>query len=223
MLESSRAGLPARRPLPADRRPAARHRAPVSRARTRPEGPGPPGRDRHGQRPTSRCLGHPGAPEADARAGPQQDPGGPAVQRVPRLLPPQRGRVLRQLLRLLPARGLPAAQRHVHREGLVAQRRDRQAAPRRDPRPLRAPRRDHRGQRQLHLRPRRARRLRRDRHPPAGRRAISSRRRAAPAGGPAVPAQRPGAQPGPLPRSRRHPGGPAGLRRLHRAGAVLRR
>ena len=35
-------------------------------------------------------------------------------------------------------------ERHVHREGLVAQRRDRQAPPRRDPRAVRAPRRDHR-------------------------------------------------------------------------------
>ena len=60
------------------------------------------------------------AQQADARAGPQQDAGRPAVRRVPRVLPGQRGRVLRQLLRLLPARGLPAAERHVHREGLVA-------------------------------------------------------------------------------------------------------
>ena len=64
--------------------------------------------------------------------------------RVPRVLPGQRRRVLRQLLRLLPARGVPAPERHVHREGLVTERRDRPAPPRRDPRPLRAPRRDHR-------------------------------------------------------------------------------
>ena len=38
--------------------------------------------------------------------GPQQDPGRPALQRVQELLPGQRGRVLRLLLRLLPARGL---------------------------------------------------------------------------------------------------------------------
>jgi excinuclease ABC subunit B len=42
--------------------------------------------------------------------------------RVPRVLPAQRGRVFRQLLRLLPARGLRAAARPVHREGLVDQR-----------------------------------------------------------------------------------------------------
>ena len=102
-------------------------------------------------------LGHRAAPEADARPRPQQDARRPALRRVPRVLPGQRGRVLRQLLRLLPARGVPAPERHVHREGLVAERRDRPAPPRRDPRPLRAPRRDHRGLRLLHLRPRRAR------------------------------------------------------------------
>ena len=87
-----------------------------------------------------------GAPEADARPRPQQDARRAALQRVPRVLPGQRGRVLRQLLRLLPARGVPAPERHVHREGLVTERRDRPAPPRRDPRPVRAPRRDHRRQ-----------------------------------------------------------------------------
>jgi excinuclease ABC subunit B len=45
------------------------------------------------------------------------------------LLPEQRGRVLRELLRLLPARGLRPADRHLHREGLLDQRRGRAAAP----------------------------------------------------------------------------------------------
>ena len=106
---------------------------------------------------------HPERRQADAGAGPQQDARGAAVQRVPGLLPGQRGRVLRVLLRLLPARGVPAPQRHVHREGLVAQRRDRQAPPCGDAGAVRAQGRHHRGQRQLHLRPRRARGLRRDR------------------------------------------------------------
>lgn len=39
------------------------------------------------------------------------------LYRVQGLFPPQRGRVLCQLLRLLPARGLCAAARSVHREG----------------------------------------------------------------------------------------------------------
>ena len=46
--------------------------------------------------------------------------------------PRQRRRVLRLLLRLLPARGLPGGVRHVHREGLGDQRRHRPAAPRGD-------------------------------------------------------------------------------------------
>ena len=65
-------------------------------------------------------AGHPEGQPADARPGPQQDPGRPALRRVPRVLPEQRRRVLRQLLRLLPAGGVPAPVRHVHREGLAA-------------------------------------------------------------------------------------------------------
>ena len=57
------------------------------------------------------------APGAGDR--PQQDAGGAALQRVPRVLPRQRGRVLRQLLRLLPARGLRPAAGPLHREGLA--------------------------------------------------------------------------------------------------------
>ena len=48
------------------------------------------------------------AQQADARPRPQQDARRPALRRVPRVLPRQRRRVLRQLLRLLPARGVPA-------------------------------------------------------------------------------------------------------------------
>ena len=53
------------------------------------------------------------------------------------LLPRQRGRVLRQLLRLLPARGVHPVERHLHREGRLDQRRDRPPAPRGDQRPAR--------------------------------------------------------------------------------------
>ena len=67
----------------------------------------------------------------DARPRPQQDPGRPALRRVQGVLPAQRRRVLRLLLRLLPARGLHPAHRHLHREGRRHQRGDRQAAPRR--------------------------------------------------------------------------------------------
>ena len=56
------------------------------------------------------------APGADPRA--QQDAGRPALRRVQELLPRQRGRVFRLLLRLLPARSLRPAHRHLHREGI---------------------------------------------------------------------------------------------------------
>ena len=65
---------------------------------------------------------HPGA-------GAEQDPGGPAVRRVPRVLPPQRGGVLRVLLRLLPAGSLCAGLGHLHREGRLHQRPHRADAP----------------------------------------------------------------------------------------------
>ncbi len=48
---------------------------------------------------------------------------------VPRVFPQERGRVLRQLLRLLPARGLCAAARSVHRERQRDQRAHRADAP----------------------------------------------------------------------------------------------
>ena len=54
---------------------------------------------------------------AGDRVRAEQDAGRAALRRVPRVLPEERGRVLRQLLRLLPARGLRAAARPVHREG----------------------------------------------------------------------------------------------------------
>ena len=90
--------------------------------------------------------------EADPGGRPQQDAGRPAVQRVPRVLPAQRGRVLRLLLRLLPARGLPAGVGHLHREGLLDQRRHRPPAARRHRGAVRPPRRRDRGLGVVHLR-----------------------------------------------------------------------
>ena len=84
----------------------------------------------------------------------QQDAGGAALPGVPALLPGQRRRVLRQLLRLLPARSLRSGDRLVHREGSDDQRRDRPHAAVGDAVALRAPRRHHRRQRVVHLRPR---------------------------------------------------------------------
>ena len=159
------ARLPPRRPLRADRRSAAGDRSPRRRAVQGPEAPDASRRDRHGQDLHDR-PDDPGPRQADPRPRPQQDARRPALRRVPRVLPGQRGRVLRQLLRLLPARGVPAPERHVHREGLEPERRDRPAPPRGDPRPLRASRRDHRGLGLVHLRPRRAGRLRGHGPPP---------------------------------------------------------
>jgi hypothetical protein len=91
---------------------------------------------------------------AAPRAGPgaQQDAGRAALWRDEELLPGQRGRVFRLVLRLLPARSLRPAHRHLHREGFVHQRADRPDAPLRDARAARARRRHHRRLRLLHLR-----------------------------------------------------------------------
>ena len=78
---------------------------------------------------------------ADAGDGPQQDAGGAALPGVPPVLSRERRRVLRQLLRLLPARGLRSRHRLVHREGSDDQRRDRPHAAVGDAVAVRAPRR----------------------------------------------------------------------------------
>ena len=103
----------------------------------------------------ARVIAEVGAAGAGDR--PQQDAGGPALQRVPGAAAEGRGRVLRLLLRLLPARGLHRGHGHLHREGLVDQRRDRPPAPLGHGRPAGAARRGDRGVGELHLR-RRARR-----------------------------------------------------------------
>ena len=82
--------------------------------------------------------------------------------RVQGVLPPQRRPLFRQLLRLLPARGVHPAARHLHRERRLDQPADRPAAAGGHQRPGQPPRRDHRGQRLVHLRPGLARGLSRD-------------------------------------------------------------
>ena len=118
--------------------------------------------------------------------------------------PGQRGRVFRLLLRLLPARGLYPAHRHLYREGFVDQRADRPHAPCGDPRADRARRRHHRGERVLHLRYRLGRDLYGDDLQPEARR----QGRAAPADGrsrgAAIPAQRREFRARLVPRARRH-------------------
>ena len=69
------------------------------------------------------------------------------------LLPAQRGGVLRLLLRLLPARGVHPADRHLHREGLLDQRGRRAAAALGDDDPAHPARRRRGGVGVLHLRP----------------------------------------------------------------------
>ena len=59
----------------------------------------------------------------------EQDAGGAALLGVPRVLPEQRGRVLRVVLRLLPAGGVRPVARPLHREGQLDQRAHRADAP----------------------------------------------------------------------------------------------
>ncbi len=66
----------------------------------------------------------------------EQDAGRAALWRVQELLPRQRRRIFRQLLRPLPAGSLRPAHRHLYRERLVHQRADRPHAPLGDARAL---------------------------------------------------------------------------------------
>ena len=157
------------------------------------------------------------APGADP--GAQQDAGRAALQRVQEILPRQRGRVFRLLLRLLPAGGLRPAHRHLYREGIVDQRADRPHAPFGDALAARARRRRHRRLGVLHLRYRLGRDLYGDDLPDAGRRPARPARAARRPRRPAI--QAPGRQfrARLVPRARRHhrdlPGPPRGLGLAH--------
>ena len=122
------------------------------------------------------------APGADPRA--QQDAGRAALRRVQELLPRQRGRVFRLLLRLLPARGLRPAHRHLHREGILDQRADRPHAPLGHARAAGARRRHHRRLGLLHLRHRLGRDLHGDDLRREGRRAARPARSSSPISSP---------------------------------------
>ena len=163
------------------------------------------------------------APAPGARARPQQDAGGAALQRVPHLLPAERGRVLRLLLRLLPARGLRPEQGPLHREGLGDQPGDRPPAPRRHRGAVRAARRRDRGLGVGDLRPRLAGDVQRQLPDPAQGRRRRPRRAAAQARLPPVQPQRHGARPRHVPRARRHAGGLPRLRGDGVPGAPVRR
>ena len=161
------------------------------------------GRDRLGQDLHDGQRDRAAGPAGD-RVRAEQDAGGAAVQRVPRVLPEERGRVLRQLLRLLPARGLRAAARPVHREGQRDQRAHRADAPVRHQEPARAARRDHRGQRQRDLRHRQPERLPPDGDDAARGRQDGPARRDRAADPHAVQAQRDRLLARHVPRARRH-------------------
>ena len=132
--------------------------------------------------------------------------------------------LLRQLLRLLPARGLHPAARHLHREGRLDQRGDRPPAAGGHQRPGQPPRRDHRGQRVVHLRLGLARRLQGD----DGRPARSARRSTATtllaqAGRHPVRAERHRLRARQVPRARRLRRGLAALRGVRLPHRVLGR
>ncbi len=110
--------------------------------------------DRLGQ-DLHRRQGHRDAQPTDAGPVAQQDAGCAALPGVQGVLPAQRGRVLRLVLRLLPARSVRPVERHLHREGDLDQRGDRPAAPGRDAGAVRAARRADRRVGVVHLRPRR--------------------------------------------------------------------
>ena len=137
--------------------------------------------------------------------------------------PHERRRVLRLLLRLLPARGVRPSGRPLHREGQLAQRRHRPAPARGDVEPALAPRRRDRRLGLVHLRPRLARGVREEGRLPERRRGAGPRRRAAQADRHPVRPQRHAARPRPLPgqgRRARDPAGALGDRLPH---LVLRR
>ena len=162
---------------------------------------------------------HDGRHDREARpAGPgdrpQQDARRAALQRVPRVLPGGVGRVLRLLLRLLPARGVRAGAGPLHREGRDGQRRDRPASPRGDGQPVRPPRRDHRRLRLLHLRHRLAGAVPQADDPVQDRRVDRARDAVPAADRDAVPAQRHDPHP------RQLPGDGGGARDLPRLRGV---
>ena len=209
----SRQPVPAPPAVPARRRPARGDRQAVRRPRRRPRLPD--AARRHRLRQDLHDGERDRAPRpAGARPRAEQDARGAAVLRVPRVLPRERGRVLRLVLRLLPARGLRPVARSLHREGLEHQRAHRADAALGDEVAARARGRGDRRHRVVHLRHRRPGRL--PRHDPAPARAregVPARRHRAP-GRDAVRAQRARLPARHLPRARRRdrrlPGGALG-------------
>ena len=174
---------------------------------------------------TSRWRTYRAGPAADARDRAQQDAGGAALQRVPGVLPGERGRVLRLVLRLLPARGVRPGARtlYIEKDSSINEEIDRLRHSA-DERAVRAARRDRRGVGVLHLRPRRRREVRR----PGARcsrwaRWSTATRSSRKLVDMHVQAQRPGARARHVPRARRHARDLPGVRRDRLPRRVLRR
>ena len=219
------------------RRPHARHQVRL-RPQGRPaDGDQGTGRRRAAQRP------HPGAarrhrlgqdlhhgqgdrtdaaPGADP--GAEQDAGGAALRRVQEFLSRQRGRIFRQLLRLLPAGSLYPAHRHLYREGFLDQRADRPHAPLGDARAAGARRRHHRRLGVVHLRHRLGRDLFGDDVHHQARREAEPAPAARRSGGAAIQAHRRRFLSRLVPRARRrHRDFPGALRGPRLAGVAVRR
>ena len=219
---SDEASLQDDRPVRADRRPAARDRGAVAVDRRREPLPDAARRDRHGQ-DGDHGLDDREASAPGARHRPQQDARRTALQRVPGVLPGQRGRVLRLLLRLLPAGGVCPASGPVHREGLVPERRHRAAAALGDRLAADAPRRGGGRVGLLHLRPRLAGGVARAAARARGGTGARPGRGAAQAHRQPVRAERHRARARPIPRQGRRRRDPARERGDGVPGLVLRR
>ena len=163
------------------------------------------------------------AAAADPGDGAEQDARRPAGQRVPRAAAQQRRRVLRLLLRLLPARGVRPADGHVHREGLVGQRRGGAAAALGDDVAADPPGRGRGGDRVLHLRSGHPAGVRRPLRPAGGRPGDRAGQDPAQPGPRAVHPQRPVLHPRHVPGPRRHDRDLPGLRGARGPGRDVRR
>ncbi len=221
---SSRSATSRSRWCPTSARPATNRRGagPEQRGARREALPDPARHHRVGQVGDDRLDDRERA-AAGADPRPEQEPGGAARSGDPRVLPAQSGRVLRQLLRLLPARGVHPVERHVHREGLLDQRGDRPAAPLGHRRAAHAAGHDRRRQRQLHLRHGQPRRVPRADGRPVGRRRLRHAQHPAPAGRHAVRPQRRHPRARQVQGARRHHRGPPLVRGVGAAHRDVRR
>ncbi len=137
--------------LHAEGRPARRDQGAGRRREAQRPHPGSSWRDRIGQ-DLHHGQGDRGDPAPGAGARAEQDARRAALRRVQVVLPRQRRRVFRLVLRLLPAGSLRPAHRHLYREGILDQRADRPHAPLGDALAARARRRHHRRLGVVHLR-----------------------------------------------------------------------